>query len=121
MDVRDVAVAHVLAMQEIDLCGRFLCCKETLSMNDVVEILKGDFPELEGQLPRKDWTNSFMSAMLKCFAGCSLPKGQAQFTKYPLGFFISSIAINSASASFFKKKSKCIYVIQDKSRAAVPV
>jgi dihydroflavonol-4-reductase len=40
VDVRDVAVAHVLAMETPGASGRYLCGAETLSMRDVVAIAR---------------------------------------------------------------------------------
>src|SRR5690606_36296870 len=51
---RDVAKAHVLAMENDDAHGRYLCAGQELSMKDVVEILR-DAGYAEGfKLPRLD-------------------------------------------------------------------
>mgnify|MGYP000897094827 CR=1 FL=1 len=41
VDVRDVALAHVLAIETAAASGRYLCAAETVSMREVVEILSG--------------------------------------------------------------------------------
>lgn len=39
VDVRDVALAHVLAMESADAKGRYICAAETVAMRDLVELL----------------------------------------------------------------------------------
>jgi len=51
VDVRDVAHAHVLAMENEKAKGRYLCTSETLGMSEVVDILrKGSEPSFERTL-----------------------------------------------------------------------
>jgi len=40
VDVRDVALAHVLAMETKPAHGRYLCAAETVSMREIVELLR---------------------------------------------------------------------------------
>ena len=42
VDVRDVARAHRLAMETPEASGRYICANETMSMRDVVELLKAE-------------------------------------------------------------------------------
>ncbi len=42
VDVRDVAAAHILAMQNADAEGRYLCANETKPMREVVEFMKAE-------------------------------------------------------------------------------
>ncbi|CCF57011.1 hypothetical protein KAFR_0C00150 [Kazachstania africana CBS 2517] len=52
IDVRDVAKAHILAMQKEELIGqRLLMTGGKFNFQDIVDILNEDFPALQGNIP----------------------------------------------------------------------
>ncbi|MEM9191698.1 MAG: aldehyde reductase [Myxococcota bacterium] len=65
VDVRDVARAHVLAMEENAAAGeRFLVGEEYLNFADVVKILRQEFPDYRGKLSTRrmpSWLLRFMA------------------------------------------------------------
>ena len=84
VDVRDVARAHVLAMENDDASGRYLCAGEELSMKAVVEILR-EAGYAEGfKLPRLDMACSIgdFAARLASYAQ---PKGTGTYLRTHLG------------------------------------
>lgn len=44
VDVRDVAKAHILAMENPDARGRYVCSAEPKNLKQVIEVLKREFP-----------------------------------------------------------------------------
>jgi len=44
VDVRDVALSHVLAIQKENAKGRYLCCNLSLMMKEVVPVLQAKYP-----------------------------------------------------------------------------
>lgn len=52
VDVRDVAEAHVRAMETASASGRYLCAGETISMREVVDLLAASAPA-GAKLPRR--------------------------------------------------------------------
>jgi dihydroflavonol-4-reductase len=59
VDVRDVAQAHINAMENPKANGRYLCASESLDLRDICQIIKKNFPELSENLPSKDATGYF--------------------------------------------------------------
>jgi len=68
VDVRDVAVAHLLAMKNDEAAGRYICYNVTLEMKVVVEYLKHDYSAYK--LP---------TAKLDCGLGTHIVKFMAKF------------------------------------------
>ena len=54
VDVRDVALAHALALESPAAAGRYVCAGETLSMREVVELLRQTGYDRGYKLPRLD-------------------------------------------------------------------
>ncbi|MBM3490296.1 MAG: NAD-dependent epimerase/dehydratase family protein [Alphaproteobacteria bacterium] len=53
VDVRDLAIAHVAALQQAEAAGeRFICTAETLWLIDFSRILMTEFPRLRRKLPK---------------------------------------------------------------------
>ncbi len=63
VDVRDVATAHILAMEKPEASGRYLCSAESLHLKDIVAILKssgfGNYP-----LPKIDLSSKAGSLLM---------------------------------------------------------
>jgi dihydroflavonol-4-reductase len=84
VDVRDVALAHVLAMENRKANGRYICAAESVYFREIATILRGTYPH--AKVTKKDWTGPFMSKMIKFFMGLS-SDGQNQFVHFYLGNF----------------------------------
>lgn len=83
VDVRDVSRAHVLAMENPEARGRYLCANATLTMRQVVDLLRergyGDY-----KLPRLGLDSSFGNAMARLGA-LFQPKGTRSYIRTHLG------------------------------------
>jgi len=80
VDVRDVAKAHVLAMEKEDASGRYLTCNETVAMRDVVQLLKTNYPKYK-KIPTLN---------LDCKSGATLTKFMANFEKKGMKDYIKT-------------------------------
>ena len=83
VDVRDVAHAHVLAMENEDAKGRYLCTAEELSMVRVVDLLReagyGNY-----KLPKIRMTGALGNALVKILVGTQ-PRGVRTFIRLHVG------------------------------------
>jgi len=61
VDVRDVALAHILALEVPSAEGRYVCVSETFHLRDLVAIIKKHYPK--APLPSLDMTGSVGSAL----------------------------------------------------------
>jgi len=67
VDVRDVAAAHILAMENPSAKGRYLCANESLTMKDVIDYLnKGVYSHYK--LPIIDLTSWFGNKLIYLFS-----------------------------------------------------
>lgn len=83
VDVRDVAAAHILAMTSSSARGRYICAAETISMREVVELLrKNGFSRY--RLPRIGLDSSMASALVKAMV-FTQPRGAAAYLRTHLG------------------------------------
>jgi dihydroflavonol-4-reductase len=53
VDVRDVAAAHVLAMETANAKGRYICWNRTIHMEELVATLKTQLPAYSNRLPTR--------------------------------------------------------------------
>lgn len=83
VDVRDVAAAHVRAMTAIGASGRYLCAAETLSMREVVALLR-ERGYGHTRLP-KFGLDSGLGIRIARLAACTQPKGVASYLRTHLG------------------------------------
>jgi len=83
VDVRDVAHAHVLAMENEKAKGRYLCTSETLSMSEVVSILR-EAGYSNYKLPKMKMTGKVGNAMVKILVSTK-PKGARTFIRTNVG------------------------------------
>ncbi len=65
VDVRDVATAHVLAAERPEAHGRYLCAGESLTMADLVEVLRHSGYAAGYALPRLRLTGGLGSAIVR--------------------------------------------------------
>lgn len=84
VDVRDVATAHVLAMENPNASGRYLCAGETFSMKQVVEVLRHAGYAKWTLLPKRDLSSSFYTWVMKLLS-YTQPKGTGSYLRTHLG------------------------------------
>ena len=83
VDVRDVAHAHILAMENEKAKGRYLCTSETLSMSEVVSILR-EAGYNNYKLPKMKMTRRVGNALVKILVSTQ-PKGLRTFIRTHVG------------------------------------
>ena len=83
VDVRDVAHAHILAMENEKAKGRYLCTSETLSMSEVVSILR-EAGYSNYKLPKMKMTRRVGNALVKILVSTQ-PKGLRTFIRTHVG------------------------------------
>ena len=83
VDVRDVAHAHVLAMENEKAKGRYLCISETLSTSDLVSILQ-EAGYSNYKLPKMKMTGKVGDALVKILVSTQ-PKGIRTFIRTHVG------------------------------------
>jgi len=83
VDVRDVAHAHVLAMENEKAKGRYLCTSETLNLSEVISILReagyGNY-----KLPKRRMMGPVGNALVKALM-ITRPKGIRSFVRTHVG------------------------------------
>ena len=83
VDVRDVALAHVLALEKPGATGRYVCVAETRTQREVVGLLRTtDSPK--GGLPRAPWDNPVGTVFVR-LSSYLWPKGIGTFLRTHLG------------------------------------
>ena len=83
VDVRDVAHAHVLAMENEKAKGRYLCTNETLNLSEVVSILR-EAGYSNYKLPKLKMTGTLGNALAKILVS-TRPKGIRTFVRTHVG------------------------------------
>jgi dihydroflavonol-4-reductase len=83
VDVRDVALAHVLALENPQANGRYLCSAESITMRQLVETLK-PLAKPGDKLPTRGLDFALASWLAKFFA-FTQPPGAASYMKTHLG------------------------------------
>lgn len=83
VDVRDVAHAHILAMENEKAKGRYLCTSETLSMGVVVSILR-EAGYSNYKLPKIKMTGMIGNTLVKILVSTQ-PKGVRTFIRTHVG------------------------------------
>lgn len=90
VDVRDVALCHILCMESPTAAGRHLCCANTYAMRDVSLKIKERYPN--SKAPTLDMTGgvgSFLTRLGSYFQG----SGTGQYLRTNLG---SSVKVNNS-------------------------
>ncbi len=83
VDVRDVALAHVLAMETAGASGRYLCANETRSLRELVGILRER--NLPGaKLPRLGFDNPIGSVLVRLMS-YTRPSGVGSYLRTHVG------------------------------------
>lgn len=84
VDVRDVARAHLLAMEQPDAKGRNICANATLSMREVVELMKSHGYGEGYKLPKLDLACSLGDFAVK-LGSYFQPKGVGSYLRTHIG------------------------------------
>lgn len=82
VDVRDVAAAHVAAMEARGAEGRYLCVAANMTMAEVVRQMRAE--GYAGKLPKLEMTGGFGTALMK-LASHTQPKGAGSYLRSHLG------------------------------------
>lgn len=83
VDVRDVSLAHILAMETPDATGRYLCAGETITLREVVDLLKKNGYE-DYKLPKMGMDNALGNVMVKLMSYAQ-PKGTGAYLRSHIG------------------------------------
>ena len=84
VDVRDVAIAHILAMENPSAAGRYLCSAQTRSMRQNYDLLKEAGFGNRHKLPSLPLDNAFGNVMVRLISRFQ-PKGTRDFISRSLG------------------------------------
>lgn len=82
VDVRDVAAAHVAAMETPAAQGRYLCVAENMSLAEVVELMRAE--GYVGKLPTLDLSGGFGTGLMK-LASYTQPAAVGSYLRSHLG------------------------------------
>lgn len=83
VDVNDVALAHVLAMETPAAKGqRYICTNHTVSVKELAEHFRAKYPT--AKIPTRDLSGRKMTKVLRLFLGLSKDP-QNQFMHYMIG------------------------------------
>jgi dihydroflavonol-4-reductase len=82
VDVRDVADAHVRAMESPSASGRYLCVNENISVREMAGFMRES--GVRGKIPSLGMDNAFGTALLKVFSYFQ-PKGMGSYMRSHLG------------------------------------
>jgi len=69
VDVRDVALAHIRAMERKSASGRYICVGKVMSFQKIVEILRSNIPSLRMKLPRHRLPTKCLASLLAPWLG----------------------------------------------------
>ncbi len=83
VDVCDVALAHVLALDKDDAEGRYICFSEAMTMGEIVDYLRG-VGYSNYRLPRRDMSAGWVSSLVKLLS-YTQPSGAGDFIRSHLG------------------------------------
>ncbi|MCC6927063.1 NAD-dependent epimerase/dehydratase family protein [Novosphingobium sp.] len=82
VDVRDVALAHIRAMEAPAASGRYICAAENMNMSELVRTLAA--AGIGGKLPKIDLSGQFGTAVMR-FAARFQPPGVGSYLRTHLG------------------------------------
>ncbi len=82
VDVRDVAAAHVAAMDQLTAAGRYLCAAGNMSMAETITLMRAE--GYAGRLPTRDLSGSFGTALMK-ITSYGQPQGVGSYLRTHLG------------------------------------
>jgi len=117
VDVRDVAKAHILAMENDAASGRYLCSAETMHMRDIVALLKSSgFSKYA--LPKLDLSSKAGSLLMKVLS-FTQPKDTGMYIRLNVGRTMrldNSKIKRELGMSFMPVKESLLETIKDMER-----
>ena len=114
VDVRDVAKAHVLLMENKNATGRHLCANQSMSMKEVVDLLNASGYK-NYKLPKMNMANGFGSFLVKILSHVQ-PKGTGSYLRSHIGKtmrFDNSKIRRELGIEFIPAKTSIIETIED--------
>jgi dihydroflavonol-4-reductase len=84
VDVRDVAEAHVRAMEIPAASGRYVCASEVLGMREIVAVIRGAGYDQGYKLPRRGLDSAVGNVAVRLFSYLE-PRGRGTFVRTHLG------------------------------------
>ncbi len=114
VDVRDVAKAHILAMETAEASGRYLCAAESMQMRELVALLKSsgfsNYP-----LPKLDFSGSAGTLLMKVLS-YTQPKHTGKYIRTNIGRtmrYDNSKIRRELGISFMDIKKSILETVQD--------
>ncbi|MFZ4525207.1 MAG: SDR family oxidoreductase [Chlorobium sp.] len=114
VDVRDVAKAHILAMETDSASGRYLCANEALHMRELVALLKSSGFGTYA-LPNVDLSSSAGSLLMKALS-FTQPKNTGMYIRTNIGRTLrydNSKIIRELGLSFMTVRESMIDTVND--------
>ncbi len=84
VDIRDVSEAHIRAMERVDTSGRFICVDHTLTMMDIVRILREEGYAEGSRLPRLNLAHGCGDRLVRLLS-YARPRGIGSFLRTHVG------------------------------------
>jgi len=115
VDVRDVAAAHVLAMEKPEAEGRYLCAGDSLHMRELVNILRTGGYERSFTLPRLDLTGKAGSMLVRLLS-YTQPRDTGMYIRTHLGKTIrydNAKIIRDLGVRFRPAKESILETVED--------
>lgn len=114
VDVRDVAFAHVMAIETQRSEGRYLCTNKTLHMIDVINIIKMKYPS-QWKLPKRRFDSKISNLIIKMLSFFGKP-GTGSYIRTHLGhisIFNNNKIIKEFNLAFKETDATVIDTITD--------
>ncbi|GLQ29570.1 SDR family oxidoreductase [Litoribrevibacter albus] len=114
VDVRDVAKAHILAMETPEASGRYLCANQSMTMTELVQFLK-DSGYRNYRLPLVNMANPLGTKVMKLLS-YTQPKGVGTYMRTNMGKamqFDNSKIKNELKIEFIPAKESILAAVED--------
>jgi len=114
VDVRDVARAHVLLMEKKSAKGRHLCANQSMSMQEVVDLLNASGYK-NYKLPKMNMANGFGNLLVKILSYVQ-PKGTGSYLRSHIGKtmrFDNSKIRRELGIEFIPAKTSILETVED--------
>lgn len=84
VDVRDVSAAHIRAMETDAASGRFICVDHTISMSEVVALLRDRGYDEDYKIPKMNMASGFGNFLVRTMSYLQ-PKGTGSYLRTHIG------------------------------------
>lgn len=118
VDVRDVAKAHILAMDNDKASGRYLIVNENWTMTEVVKYLRDDLGYTDYRLPKINLATPFGTKVMRVLS-YTQPSGNATYMRSHLGRkmrYDNSKAIRDLGIEYIPAKESIKEAVEDMIR-----